>query len=136
MQEQFFSFVIYQTLKYISVMKALEIMKKQSSVEERASQYFASVRRDIMRSVIDPVMTKIDRLKDDIIELKNFSLDTDINKGINAISKDEVTRRFALIVEKEYLLELAKKELEIKMKSFGIYFGEEKSSVKDETIEL
>ena len=108
-------------------MKALEILKKYPSVEERAAIVITSLQRNILKNVIDPVRNKVERLEEEIADLLNFSLETNINKGHAGTSREECQKRFEAVIEKEYLLELAKKELEIKEKSFAKYFSETKT---------
>ena len=109
-------------------MKALELMKKFPSVEERATAYATSIKRDLYQQVIEPVIRKKERLEDEIADLKNFSLNTNLNQGVAAVTKEECLKRFKEIIQKEYELELTKKELEIKQKSFDFYFEEPKTA--------
>lgn len=107
-------------------MKALTILKKYPSIEERANTIIVSLKRDVQMSVLYPVQNKVDRLEDEIAELKNFSLKTNHNEGQVSISKEECKKRFEQIIQKSYELEIAKKELEIKTKTFDEYFTEDK----------
>lgn len=106
-------------------MKALAILKKYPSVEERAAIVITSLQRNIQKNVLDPVIAKVERLEEEIADLLNFSLETNINKGHAGTSREECQKRFELVIQKEYELEIAKKELEIKTASFDKYFAEE-----------
>lgn len=111
-------------------MKALTILKKYPSVEERATTVIVSLKRDIIKTVLDPVQNKIDRLEDEIADLQNFSLQTNLNHGQAATSKAECLQRFQQIIEKKYQLDIAKKEFELKKAAFDEYFTEEETKAE------
>jgi hypothetical protein len=52
-----------------------------------------------------------------------MSLNTDLNKGVKTVTRDQAETRFSEVIELEYELELLNRELEIKRKSFDNYFS-------------
>jgi hypothetical protein len=101
---------------------ALQLMEKNRSVKDRASAYFESVRRDIQRDVIDTLVAKKEKLEDELFELTNFVLDTNINAGLRTMTKEECKSRFEKIINTEFELEILSLELSSKKASFDKYF--------------
>lgn len=104
--------------------KALTLMKKNRSVEQRADQYSVSISRNIKRDVIDKLTEQIESIDDQIFELENFSLDTDHNKGMQMMTRDDAEVRFKKIIDLEFKREVLSLELKVKEKTFNKYFGE------------
>lgn len=104
-------------------MKALELLKTNNGVAERAENYVSSVKRNIQRDVIDALTTKKEKIDDELFELKNFSLETDANKGVIEMKREDVEKRFRKIIDLEYELKLVSLELTAKQESFEKYFG-------------
>lgn len=102
--------------------KALELLKSNKTVAERAENYITAVKRNIQRDVIDKLTAKIESIEDQLFELTNFNLETDVNKGFEMMTKDTVEARFKKIIELEYELTLCTLELATKQKSFDKYF--------------
>jgi hypothetical protein len=108
--------------------EALEILRKSQSTEDRALNYLDSIKRNLKRDVIDELMTRKDKLDDKLFALKDFSLETDINRGVNQITRDEAEKRFKEIIELEFELELLEAELKSKTKSYQKYFSDDVKS--------
>ena len=104
-------------------MKALEILEKNQSTKERASEYLKSIKRNLQKKVIDSLEEKIEAIEDKIYGLLDMSLNTDLNKGVKTVTRDQAEARFSEVIELEYELELLNRELEIKRKSFDNYFS-------------
>lgn len=104
-------------------MKALELLKTNTGVAERAENYVSSVKRNIQRDVIDALTAKKEKIDDELFELKNFSLETDANKGVIEMKREDVEKRFRKIINLEYELKLVSLELTAKQESFEKYFG-------------
>lgn len=109
-----------------SIMKALELLKSNKSVSERAENYVTSVKRNIQRDVIDTLTAKKESIEDELFELTNFNLETNLNSGIQAMTKESVEARFKKIIDLEYKLKLTELELKTKSESFNKYFGDGK----------
>jgi lipoate-protein ligase A len=104
-------------------MKALQILEKNQSTRERASEYLKSIKRNLQKKVIDSLEEKIEAIEDKIYGLLDMSLNTDLNKGVKTVTRDQAEARFSEVIELEYELELLNRELEIKRKSFDNYFS-------------
>jgi lipoate-protein ligase A len=104
-------------------MKALQILEKNQSTRERASEYLKSIKRNLQKKVIDSLEEKIEAIEDKIYGLLDMSLNTDLNKGVKTVTRDQAETRFSEVIELEYELELLNRELEIKRKSFDNYFS-------------
>lgn len=103
-------------------MKALELLKTNKTVAERAENYTNSMKRNIQRDVIDSLIAKKEKIEDQLFELSNFTLDTNLNAGLRSMTKEDCESRFKKIIDLEFELELLNKELEIKQNSFDKYF--------------
>lgn len=106
--------------------KAKDLLKKNTSVEERAEEFVVSLKRDLLRDIVEPLEVKIEKLNDKIFDLKDFSVTTDVNKGRAAITREGAKARFTEIIELEYEKTLLEKELKIKRNSYENYFTETK----------
>lgn len=103
--------------------KALELLKTNNSVSERAENYIISVKRNIQRDVIDALIQKKEAMEDELFELTNFQLETDANRGFQAMTKETVEARFKKVIDLEYKLKLVELELKTKQESFDKYFA-------------
>lgn len=103
--------------------KAIDLLKSNKSVSERAESYYTSIKRDIQRDVVDELTKRKEKIEDDLFELKDFSLETDVNKGNVRMTKEDCKSRFMRIIDLEFELTLIEQELKIKSESFNKYFG-------------
>lgn len=106
-------------------MKALDLLKANKTLQERATEVMPRVKRDAEQLFIEFLERKIDTLKDQIADLSNFSLKTNLNEGQMGVTIEEAKKKFVMIMELEYQLKLAEKELEIKKEIFNTYFVKE-----------
>jgi hypothetical protein len=110
-------------MKSQKTMKALDMLKANKTVSERAENYVTSSKRNIQRDVIDSLVAKVESIEDELFELTNFNLETNINAGITQMTKESVETRFKKIIDLEYKLKLTNLELSAKQESFNKYFG-------------
>ena len=103
--------------------KALDLLKSNKSVSERAENYIVSVKRNIQRDVIDALVQKKESMEDELFELTNFTLETNVNNGVQAITKETIEARFKKVIDLEYKLKLTNLELVTKQESFDKYFA-------------
>ena len=104
--------------------KALDLLKSNKTVSERAENYVTSVKRNIQRDVIDSLTSKKESMEDELFELTNFNLETDVNRGYQQMTKESIEARFKKIIDLEYKLKLTNLELASKQESFDKYFGD------------
>jgi hypothetical protein len=103
--------------------KALELLKTNKSVKERAENYIVSVKRNIQRDVIDALVQKKEAMEDELFELTNFTLETNVNNGVQSMTKETVEARFKKVIDLEYKLKLTNLELLTKQETFDKYFA-------------
>lgn len=103
--------------------KALTLLSTVKTGKEKAEQYFPRIKNSLWIKLIN-FKESIDSIKDQISDLENFSLDTNINKGIVAMDKDECEKRFSSILDKKFELSLLEAEYKAKKETFEEYFGE------------
>ncbi len=104
-------------------MKALDLLKANVSIEKRAEKFAVSIKRNIQRD-LDQLTAKKENIEDQLFELTNFSLSTDLNKGLRQMTKEDCEERFRKAIQLEYELKLLEVEIKIKTDSFNTYFGE------------
>jgi hypothetical protein len=104
-------------------MKALSLLKENKSTKDRAVNYATSVKRNIQRDMIDVLISSKESIEDQLFELTDFTLDTDLNRGLAKITRNEVQDRFTKIINLEYELKFVDLELTAKQESFDKYFG-------------
>ena len=107
-------------------MEAINIMKKTSSIETRAEQFGATIKRNLQKSFIDPLVDNIEKMEDQIQTLLDFNLDTDLNKGVKPVTRVEAQDRFNEVLNLRYELDLLQAELKAKKAGFDKYFGNDK----------
>jgi len=104
------------------MLKALEILKQGKTVNERADSYLKGIKRELQYSVIDGLTRQKEKLEEEIFELENFNLSTDLNKGLKQMTQDDCKQRFQRLIDIRYEKYLLEKELEIKQNAFNHYF--------------
>ena len=109
--------------KNLRLMEALDLLLKSSNVEELAAQYADSAKRSVEEDIIRPCEKKVKDIKDELFYLKQIHVESDRNRGIDALTIHQCKERFKDIVNKEYSLSLAKLELEEKKKIYARYFS-------------
>jgi hypothetical protein len=106
-------------------MKALDLMKTAPSVEDRADNFITSITRNLKKQIMDPLVDRKDLMEDKIKSLMDFSLATDLNKGVAPITREEAEDRFRQVLALEYSLKLLALETAVKTVIFTEYFGED-----------
>lgn len=112
--------------------KAAELLKNMPNIEQRAEKFAETVKRNLQKSVIDELITKKESLEDQIDGKLDFSLHTDLNRGMLPVTREAAELRFREVIDLRYRLELVSQELAIKQDIFNDYFGSEPA--KEETI--
>lgn len=111
-------------------MLAYDLLSTNKTVKERAATYASSMKRNLQKSILDALVEKKEKIEDELFDLKNFTLDTNLNAGLRQMTKEDCEKRFTKIIDNEYELELITAELKIKQASFDKYFtGEVKNEV-------
>lgn len=102
--------------------KALNLLKSKQTTSEIAEEFIGSIEKEVKNKFIDELESRIEGIQDRIADAKQFSLTTNINKGVTASTRSECKERFFTLMCLEYELKLAQKELEIKKEIFNDYF--------------
>lgn len=103
--------------------KANKLLSANKSVKERASKFEVSIKRDIQKTMLDTLQTQIETKEDEIFELQDFTLETNLNSGKSALTKEECQRRFEKLIQIEFELSLLRAELKVKQEAFDQYFN-------------
>ena len=103
-------------------MEALKLLKKNRTTEERAEKYVERIKNSLNIRIITNLTERIEKIADDIYDLENFNLSTDLNKGEIQLTKEECEDRFIKIIELNYTKKLLELELKAKKEIFTHYF--------------
>lgn len=104
--------------------KALELLTSNKTVKERAVVYSDRIKTTLNNKIIVSLEEKIENIEDKIFDLENFSLETNVNKGLKQLTKEDCQERFEQIIELSYEKDLLQAELDSKKATFIAYFGE------------
>lgn len=105
--------------------KATILLKNNKSVTERADKYTERISKTLEIEILDNLEEQIEEINDEIFNLENMSLETDLNKG-------DIESRFRKIIHLSYRKNLLSAELKSKRATFDFYFKDqsEKSLVE------
>ena len=108
--------------------RAESLLLSGQKVSERASKYAERVAKSLELKLITSLEEEIEEKNDKILDLENFSLETDLNKGIKPLTKEEVEANFKTIIELTFERDLLEAKLNSYKKAYDYYF---KTEVKD-----
>lgn len=97
--------------------KALTLLKKTKSVEQRAENYVDRISKSLRQSRLQRLEENIAKLEDKIQDLSEISLE-----GDKKPTKEELQKNFDQILDFEYEIVLLKAELKAKTKNYNKYF--------------
>ena len=106
-------------------MKAVKMVQTNITVKKRADEYVKTIKRNIQKKIIDKLTEQIEEIDDKIFSALDFTIETNLNSGQSAISREECERKFSYAINAEFDREMLVKELAIKQASFDKYFKED-----------
>jgi hypothetical protein len=95
--------------------KANQLLTSAKSVEERANKFETSIKRNIQKKVLDPLLEQIEAKEDELYELENFS-------ETKSLSQAECQEKFEKIIQIKFDITCLKAELQKKQETFDEYF--------------
>lgn len=105
--------------------KVLSLLQTAPSIESKAKDYEKRIRVSLQKEMIEPIEDKIAKLETEIEDQLDFSLSTDLNKGIDKISRPEVEDRVRKAIKLKYNKGLAELELKLMKSAFDDLFEDE-----------
>lgn len=105
-------------------MEAKDLLLKSSAPEEVAEQFAIAAKRYVEEKVIQPLESKLAEQKERLFDLKRINIESDKNRGIEAITMDQCKERFVKIINLEYEITLTELELKQKKASYEKYFDD------------
>lgn len=103
--------------------KAHKLLASVKSVTERADKYADRIKKSLSISIIDNLQERIEKIDDKIFDLENFALETNLNKGMVQLTKEDCEKRFAQIIELKFEQSLLQAELNAKKAAFDELFN-------------
>ena len=104
--------------------KAQELLEKSKDTKARAESFFTTIKRNIQKNILDELTAKKEAITDQLFDLSNFQLNTNLNAGVKEMTREECEKRFAKIIELEFEAKVIDLELKSKQESFNTYFNE------------
>lgn len=104
--------------------KVLGLMQKAKSTKERATEYFPRIKKSIYFDKIVSLEEDIANKQSLIFDLENMSLATNHNKGIIALTKEDVQARVEQMIELDEEIILLNLKLNARKQSFVKYLGD------------
>jgi hypothetical protein len=104
------------------VKKAQQLMQTVVGIATLSERFFGSISKELQREILDELDSKKTKLENEIFDLLNLNLATNLNLGQTQMTQEEVKRRFATAIELEYGLALLEAEIEVKTASYNKYF--------------
>lgn len=102
----------------------LKIMSTSHSVSDKAVRFFDVTKRNVHENQIRQIELEIQSKEDAINEIKEeMCLETDVNRGIQALSQKQIESKVLAIIELEEEIFLDKRKLKITTKSFNKLFN-------------
>jgi D-Tyr-tRNAtyr deacylase len=95
--------------------KALNMLETSKTLSERASQYYTAIARDIKDSTITVLEKKIEKLKNKVFDLSDFTLEADANAGQRRMSQEDCQSQLQQLLDTQYAIKVL--ELELKLKT-------------------
>jgi len=105
--------------------KVLSLLQTAPSIESKATSYEKRIRENLQKEMIQPIEDRISKLDTEIEDQLDFSLSTDLNKGIDKISRPEVEERIRKAIKLKYTRGLAKLELKLTQEAFDDLFEDD-----------
>jgi len=105
--------------------KVLSLLQHAPSIESKAKDYEKRIRETLRKEMIQPIEDRIANLDTQIEDQLDFSLNTDLNKGIDKISRPEVEDRVRKAIKLKYSKGLAELELKLTKTAFDDLFEDE-----------
>lgn len=103
--------------------KAHTLLASMKSVAERADKYADRIKKSLSISIIDNLQERIEKIDDKIFDLENFALETNLNKGMVQLTKEDCEKRFASIIDLKFEQSLLQAELDAKKVAFDELFN-------------
>lgn len=107
---------------HVKKSRAHELLATVKSIGERAATYAERIKKSLQLSMILPLEEEIEGIDDEIFDLESFTLETDLNKGMKQLTKEDCEERFSKIIELRYKKKLKVLELEVKREAFEDLF--------------
>ena len=102
--------------------KAFALLLSNKSVAERATKYVDRIKKSLELKIINTLEEEIETMEDQVFDLENFNLDTNLNKGQKEMTKEDCESRFESIINLRYKIDLKKAELKSKKAAFNALF--------------
>ena len=103
--------------------KAHTLLASTKSVADRAATYAERIKKSLSIYIIDNLQERIEKIDDKIFDLENFALETNLNKGMVQLTKEDCEKRFANIIDLKFEQSLLQAELKAKKAAFDELFN-------------
>lgn len=99
------------------------LLAKNTSNKELVNQYADSLECDVQFETLEPLYAKERKFKSEKFELEQFRLETDMNRGITAMTYEQCKTNVRRLIQIEFELSLIRKEIEYKQIAYNKLFN-------------
>ena len=112
--------------------KALNLLKRSKRTNERANSYMETLGRNMKRTHIEGVEDQIRSLQEKVFDLETFNLNTNVNSGKVAMTREQVENNFNRIFELQQEIKILQETLALNVEIYNEYFSNEVDEVSAE----
>ena len=112
--------------------KALNLLKKSKRTSERAKSYMETLGRNMKRNHIEGLEDQIRGLQEKVFDLETFNLNTNVNSGKVAMTREQVESNFNLIFNLQQEIKILEETLALNVEIYNEYFSTEVDEVAAE----
>ena len=102
--------------------KLISQLQEVPNIKDRAKSFNESIKDHLKTNILDPCRSKITTLEDEKFELSNFTMDTNLNSGNLAVTREDTKKRYERIMRINHELKLLNLELESYQETYNEWF--------------
>jgi hypothetical protein len=102
--------------------KVLQMLSKGTTLSEKAKNIAENAKETLQKEILDELKAKIRKNENQTFDLENMPLETDANRNIQALSRDEIESNLGKIINLKFEKKILELELFEKQKAFDELF--------------
>lgn len=102
--------------------KAYKLLLSSKTAKTKAERFVPRIKESLDLELLRPLKEEIAKYKDKVFDLEDFTLDTNLNKGNKAMTKEECEERFKEIIILKHKIVVKELELKAKESAFNDLF--------------
>jgi hypothetical protein len=102
--------------------KVLQMLSKGTTLSEKAKNIAENAKETLQKEILDELKAKIRKNENEIFDLEDMPLESDANKSIQALSRNEIESNLKRIINLKFEKRMLELELFEKQKAFDELF--------------